>query len=61
VLPLYTFLACFCLKEGEKERESKNKTDLPSIFFKEENRDRVRINRLTFCVFKEGRRGRERE
>jgi hypothetical protein len=29
------------------------------MFFKED-RDRVRINRLTFCVFKEGRR-RERE
>jgi hypothetical protein len=41
VLPLYTFLACFFLKEGGKERE------------------RVRINRLTFCVFKEGRRERD--
>jgi hypothetical protein len=29
------------------------------MFFKED-RDRVRINRLTFCVFKEGKRERER-
>jgi hypothetical protein len=45
MLPLYTFLVCFLLKEGEGERRG----------------ERVRINRLTFYVFKEGRRKRERE
>jgi hypothetical protein len=46
VLPLYTFLACFLLKEGGEGR-----------------RERVRINRLTFCVFleKKGERERKRE
>jgi hypothetical protein len=45
MLPLYTFLVCFLLKEGEGERSG----------------ERVRINRLTFYVFKEGRRERGRE
>jgi hypothetical protein len=45
MLPLYTFLVCFLLKEGEGERRG----------------ERVRINRLTFYIFKEGRRKRERE
>jgi hypothetical protein len=43
VLPLYTLLVCFLLKEGGREGR----------------KERVRINRLTFYIFK-GRREKER-
>jgi len=45
VLPLYTLLVCFLLKEGERDGR----------------RERVRINRLTFYVFLKEERERERE
>jgi hypothetical protein len=44
VLLLYTFLVYFFLKEGEGGKK----------------RERVRINRLTFCIFLKRERGRVR-
>jgi hypothetical protein len=40
MLPLYTFLICFLLRE-ERDRE-RVRTDLPSVFFEEGRRERDR-------------------
>jgi hypothetical protein len=47
VLPLYTFLVCFLLKEGEKgkERESKNKQTYLLCFLKKEEKEREQKER----------------
>jgi hypothetical protein len=62
MLPLYTFLVCFLLKDGrerEGERESKNKQTYLLCFLKKKERGRENKQTYLLCFLKKKERGRE--